>query len=56
MKNVYVTIALESMNALSIRYRVVIFEHSFETTLVTTYFPSLFISQKQWKEKKEERE
>jgi len=36
--------------------RVMIFEHPFETTPVTTCFLSLFFGQKQWREKKEERE
>jgi len=36
--------------------RGVIFEQLFPTTFVTTSFLSLFISQKQWREKKEERE
>jgi len=35
---------------------VVIFEQPFQTTYVTTSFFSLFIGQKQWREKKEERE
>jgi len=34
---------------------VVLFEQPYETTYVTTFF-SLFIGQKQWREKKEERE
>jgi len=34
----------------------VIFEHPFETAPVTTSFLSLLIGQKQWREKKEERE
>jgi len=33
-----------------------IFEHPLETTLVTTSFLSLFIGQKQWREKKKEKE
>jgi len=33
----------------------VIFEQPFDTTFVTTSFFSLFIGQKQWREKKEER-
>jgi hypothetical protein len=37
-------------------FRVVIFEQPFLTTIMTTSFSSLSIGQKQWKEKKEERE
>jgi len=32
-----------------------IFEQPFDTTFMTTFFFSLLIGQKQWKEKKEER-
>jgi len=33
----------------------VIFEQPFFTTILTTFFSSLSIGQKQWREKKEER-
>jgi len=33
-----------------------IFEQSFGTTFLTTFIFSIFIGQKQWREKKEERE
>jgi len=36
--------------------RVEIFEQPFDTTFVTTSFFFLFIGQKQWRKKKEERE
>jgi len=36
--------------------RLVIFEQPFDTTFMTSSFLSLFIGQKQWREKNEERE
>jgi len=33
-----------------------IFEQLFDTTFMTTFFLSLLIGQKQWREKKDERE
>jgi len=43
------------MEAKVLKIRVVIYEQPFEATFVTISFLSLFIGQKQWKEKKEER-
>jgi len=39
-----------------LKVRGVLFEQPFETTFVTTSFFSFFIGQKQWREKKEEKE
>jgi len=36
-------------------FRAMIFEQLFDTTFMTTFFFSFLVSQKQWREKKDER-
>jgi len=52
----HVVLYVENMLSIMVYFRVVLFEQLNETIYVTTSFLSLFISQKQWREKNKERE